>query len=340
MIMKMRFLSGLILLTASAFAQQLDPSLPLPPGLSRGQGPEGATRQRALRTIKAAKSPKLLYAEYYNIVPQVVDGLQAGQGVWTTELHVVNLDPGFSTTFELDFFNPDGSAASVGIVGTGGTVTQMSSVSGTLDPLQEVTYVTGGLPTTTQVGWAMLNQSVGGLFTTGYYVSVYETINLFNAAANYLASESGPSDFGIYNDTGNPGTSLAFDNTNSSFTTLAFVNPDAQIDAQIGTGYTAEVPLLYITFVNSAGAVIGSPVTYTVPTGTQTNVIMANTWPQTAGLAGTMYIIPYSTGCTSACPTLSDITVLALQSKSTQNGAGFSHTNAFVPLLTIGDYTN
>lgn len=331
--MKMRFLSGLILLTASAFAQQLAP------GLNRFQAKE-VTTQRAKRTIKAAKSPKLLYAEFYNIIPQVVDGLQAGQGVWTTELHIVNLDPNFSTTFELDFFNPEGASASVGIVGTGGTVTQMSSVSGTLDPLQEVTYVTGGLPTTTQVGWAMLNQSVGGLFTENYYVSVYETINLFNAAANYLASESGPSDFGIDNLPTSPGSSLPFDNTNSSFTTLAFVNPDAQIDAQIGTGYTAEVPTLQITFVNSAGSVIGSPVTYTVPTGTQTNVIIANTWPQTAGLAGMMFIVPYLTGCTTACPEFSDITVLALQSKSTQNGAGFSHTNAFVPILTIGDYTN
>ena len=340
--MKMRFLSGLILLTASAFAQQLTPFQPLPPGLGRGQGLEGMTKPRSLRTIKEAKTPKLLYSEYYNIAPQVVDGLQAGQGVWTTELHIINLDPGFAATFELDFFTPEGGAASVGIVGTGGTVTQVSSVSGSLAPLQEVTYVTGGLPTTTQVSWGMLNQSVGGLFTQGYYVSVYETINLFNAAANYLASESGPSDFGIYFDAGNPGTSLAFDNTNSGFTTLAFVNPDAQIDAQIGTGYTAEVPTLQITFLNSAGAVIGSPVSYTVPTGTQTNVIIANTWPQTAGLAGTMYILPYTgSGTTSASyPAYSDITILALQSKSTQNGSGFSHTNAFVPLLTIGDYTN
>jgi hypothetical protein len=334
-------LSGLILLSASAFAQQVNPSQPLPPGLGRGL--EGMTKPRALRTVKDAKTPKLLYAEYYNIVPQVVDGLQAGQGVWTTELHVVNLDPNYATTFELDFYNPEGAAASVGIVGTGGTVTQMSSISGSLEPLQEVTYVTGGLPTTTQVGWAMLNQSVGGLFTEGYYVSVYETINLFNAAANYLASESGPSDFGITFTSTSPGSSLAFDNTNSGFTTLAFVNPDAQIDAQIGTGYTAEVPVLYITFVNSAGAVIGTPVTYTVPTGTQTNVIVANTWPQTAGLAGTMYILPYipASGSTAASyPEYSDITILALQSKSTQNGSGFSHTNAFVPILTIGDYTN
>jgi hypothetical protein len=206
-----------------------------------------------------------------------------------------------------------------------------------LNPGQAVTYVTGGLPTTTQVFWGMLNYN-----STGEFVSLYEAINLFNSAANYLASEAGPSDFGIYNYSTSPGTYLPFNNANSEFTTLAFVNPDAQIDAQTGTSgvYTAEIPSLQITFIDSAGNVIGNPVIYTVPTGTQTNVIIANTWPQTAGLAGTMYIVPYSTGCTTACPEFSDITILALQSKSTQNGAGFSHTNAFVPLLTIGDYTN
>jgi hypothetical protein len=330
MIMKMRFLSGLILLSASAFAQQL------PPGLNRFQAFKGMTKQQA-REATGGKSPKLLYAENFFVAAQGVDGLQAGQGVWTTEFHIVNLDPVNATTFEVDFFTPSGTAASVGIIGTGGTVTSVSSVSGALSPGQEVTYVTGGLPATTQVFWGMLN------FTgTGEFVSLYEAINLFNAAANYLASESGPSDFGIYNESTSPGTYLPFDNTDTNFTTLAFVNPDAQIDAQTGTTgvYTAEVPTLQITFINSAGNVVGSAVTYTVPTGTQTNVIVANTWPQTAGIAGTMYIIPYLAGCTTACPTFSDITVLALQSKSSQNGAGFSHTNAFVPLLTIGNYVN
>jgi hypothetical protein len=335
--MKSRLLSVLTLLTASAFAQQPSPSQPLPPGLRRFQTYKGMTREQVLAANKeTTKNPKLLYAEYYFIAPQIVDGLQAGQGVWTTEFHIINLDPINSTTFELDFFNPSGTAASVGIVGTGGAVTSVSSVSGSLDPGQEVTYVTGGLPTTTQVYWGMLNYN-----STGQFVSLYESINLFNAASNYLASESGPSDFGIYNYSNDPGTYLPFDNTNSGFTTLAFVNPDAQIDAEVGTGYTAEVPSIQISFINSSGTVFDTE-TYTVPSGTQTNVIIANTWPKTAGIAGTMYILPYTpaSGATAASfPEFSDITILALQSKSTQNGSGFSHTNAFVPLLTIGCYT-
>ena len=66
--MKLRFLSGLILLTASAFPQQL------PPGLNRFQALKGMTKLQAREATKATKNPKLLYAEYYFIAPQVVRG--------------------------------------------------------------------------------------------------------------------------------------------------------------------------------------------------------------------------------------------------------------------------
>jgi hypothetical protein len=55
-----------------------------------------------------------------------------------------------------------------------------------------------------------------------------------------------------------------------------------------------------------------------------------------------MYIVPYTPaagGNAASFPTFSPITILALESESTQNAAGFSHTNAFVPLLAIGCYT-
>lgn len=322
--MKLRFLGGLILLTALGFAQQL------PPGLKRFQAHKGMTKQQVLEAA-ATKNPKLLYAEFYFVAPQVVDGLVPGQGIFTTEFHIVNLDPENATTFELDFYNQNGTAASVGIVGTGGTVTSMSTISGSLAAGQAVTYVTGGLPASTQTTWAMLNSS------SGYFVSLYETINLFNAAANYLSSMAGPSDFGIYNNAYDPGTYLPFDNTNGAETSAAFVNPDAQLPA----GAAALVPTLLIYFINSEGVIFDTE-TFTVPSGTQTAVIIPNQWPKTANLAGTMYIIPYmpASGSTAASyPEFSDITILAIQGKYIQNASGFSHTNAFVPLLTIGCYT-
>jgi len=171
--------------------------------------------------------------------------------------------------------------------------------------------------------------------TSGYFVSLYEAINLFNAAANYLSSMAGPSDFGIYNDPQNPGAYLPFDNTNGAETSAAFVNPDAQF------GGGAGVPTLLITFINSAGVVFDTE-TLTIPSGTQTAVIIPNQWPKTANIAGSMYIVPYTpaSGSTPASyPTFSDITILAIQGKYIQNAAGFSHSIAWVPML-IGCYVN
>jgi hypothetical protein len=335
--MKLRFLGGLILLTASAFPQQL------PPGLSRFQAFKGMTKQQAKEAVKANKSPKLFYAEYYFVAPQIVDGTQAGQGVWTTEFSLNNLDPASATTFELDFYNEDGTVATLGIVCpttatlngtacTAGAVVQESMITGPLAAGQSVTYVTGGLPASQQIAWGLLNFN-----TTGYFVSLYEGINLFNAAANYLSSEAGPSDFGIYNTPNSPGTYLPFDNTNSDYTAIGVVNPDAQLPA----GDASLVPTLQITFLNAAGVVFDTE-QFTLASGTHQQIVIANTWPLTAGIAGTMYIVPYTpaVGDTPASyPEFSDITILAIQGKYLQNGAGFSHSIELVPLLTVGCYT-
>src|ERR1700733_10234520 len=150
-VMKLRLLSGLILLTAAAFAQQA------PGGPNRFQAPKGTTKKQAMEAItESSKVPKLLGAENFFIVPQVADGLQAGQGVWTTLFHVINLDWDNNADFELDFYNQSGTAASSGILcpasgsinGSAcpaGAVTSMSSITGTLDKGQVLTYSTGGL---------------------------------------------------------------------------------------------------------------------------------------------------------------------------------------------------
>jgi hypothetical protein len=332
--MNLRLISGLILLTAPAIAQQT------PGGVNRSEAFKGMTKKQVMEaTADANKAPKLLGAEYFIIVPQVADGLQAGQGVWTTVFHVVNLDWENNADFELDFYNQSGTAASIGIVCpasgsingsacTAGAVTSMTSITGTLDKGQVLSYSTGGLPAVVQSYWATLNVNTSGAFT-----SVFETINLFNAAANYLASESGPSDYGVQNTANIPGLYLPFDNTNTNFTTAAFANPDFENSINVNS--------LEIYFVNSAGALFDTE-TYTVPPGTQTAIVIANQWPKTADIAGTMYIVPYTPaagGNAASFPTFSPITILALQSQSTQNGAGFSHTDAFVPLLAIGCYT-
>jgi len=258
---------ALILLAASAFAQQTAP------GASRFQAFKGMTKKQALdATAKLNKSPKLLYAENFIVCPEVADGLQAGQGVWTTGLHIINLDYSNSAPFELDFFNPDGSVATVGIVGQSSGVTLLS---GTLLPGQEITYETSGLPATFQNYWAMLNVN-----TSGAYTSLYEDINLFNAASNYLSSTSAPSDFGVNNNSSNPGVFFAFDNTNNQFTTAAFVNPDST------NYYNANT--LQIQFLDSAGALIDTEVV-TINPGEQTAIVIANTYPLTANIAGTMY---------------------------------------------------
>jgi hypothetical protein len=310
---------AMILLAAGAYAQ------PAPNGLNRFQAFKGMTKQQALdATAKVNKVPKLLYAENFFVCPQVADGLQAGQGVWTTGFHIINLDTANSAPYELDFFTPAGAAASVGIVGQASSV---SSLSGILLPKQEVTYVTTGLPATVEVYWAMLNTTASGA-----YVSLYEDINLFNAANNYLSSMASPSDFGVNNTSTNPGLFFAFDNTNEQYTTAAFANPDL-------TNYF-DANTLQIQFLDSTGTLFDTE-TYTIPPGTQTAIVIANQWPKTANISGTMYIVPYApaSGSTAASfPAFSPITILGLESKSTQNATGFSHTDATVPLLTIGDY--
>jgi hypothetical protein len=322
--MNLRFLTGLILLTVSAFAQQTPP----------------VTKKQLLdATVKANKVPKLLGAEYFYIVPQVADGTQAGQGVWTTEFHVIDLDPENGENFELDFYNQDGTAATVGIVCpasatisgvacAAGAVVQESMITGTLSPSQILTYVTGGLPAVQATYWAELNVNTSGPFT-----AVYETIDLFNAAANYLSSESGPTDYGVQNTVNVPGLDLPFDNTNGNAAAAAFVNPDFTNSYDVNN--------LEIYFIDSTGNLFDTE-SYTVAPGTQTAILIASQWPLTANIAGTMRIVPYTpaAGASPASfPTFSPITILAIQGKYTQNGAGFSHTLEFVPTMAIGCYT-
>lgn len=311
--MKLKLVSSFALLAVAAFGQ-------LNPGPNAPKQTTTVTKREALNALAAAgKSPKLLYAEDFFVVPQIADGTQAGQGVWTTAFHIINLDTANSWPYELDFYTPAGAAASVGIVGLG----SVTSVSGTLVPGQVVTYVTSGLPATVQTYWGVLN-----LNNSGPWVSVWETVNLANSAANYLSSMAGPSDFGVNYTSTNPGLFFPFDNTNNQFTTAAFANPD------FTNYYNANT--LQIQFLDSTGTLIDTE-NYTVNPGTQTAVVVSNTWPKTANIAGTMYIIPYDPSSGSN-PAFSPITILGLQAVYTQNGAGFSHTNSFVPLMTLGNY--
>src|SRR5580658_4638977 len=162
-LMNLRFMSGLILLAASAFAQQTAG------GVNRSEAFRGMTKKQVMEaSADANKVPKLLGAEFFYVVPQVADGLQAGQGVWTTIFHVINLDWNNNADFELDFYNQNGTAASIGIVCpasgsingsacTAGAVTSMTSITGTLNKGQVLSYSTGGLPAVVQSYWATLN---------------------------------------------------------------------------------------------------------------------------------------------------------------------------------------
>lgn len=332
--MKLRLLSGLILLTASAFPQQPRG------GLNRLEAFKGTPRQPAAdASASDVKVPKLLGAEFFFILPHVVDGLVPGQGVFTTEYHVINLDPNNPADFELDFFTQAGVAAEVGIACpatleisgvacTSGTVTSETKLTGVLDKGQIITYVTGGLPASAQVTWAEINVNTSGPFT-----AVYETINLANVAANYLSSTAVVSDYGVQNTTNVPGLYLPFDNTNSAETSAAFANPDFLNSYNVNN--------LEIYFINSSGTLFDTE-TFTLAPGTQNAIIIANQWPKTVNIAGTMYIVPYTpaAGDTPASfPTFSPITILAIQGKYLNNAMGFSHSNAIVPLMAIGCYT-
>jgi hypothetical protein len=316
--MKSRFLTGSILLTVSAFAQQA------PGSLNHFQAFQGMTKQQALNAVaKANKIPKLLYAENFFVVPEIVDGLQAGLGVWTTELHIVNLDPNNTGSFELDFFNQNGTAATVGIVGQGPS----TSILGTLNPGQIATYVTAGEPASVQVTWAQLNNS-----TTGAYVSVYETINLSDAAAHCLSSMSGPSDYGVNNYSTQPGVYLPFDNTNGALTAAAFANPDST------NTYNANT--LQIQFIDAKGQLFDTE-TLTIPPGNQVALMIASQWPKTANLAGTLYILPYTPAAGSTPPLYPDfspITLMAIQARYVPGSSCFSYADSMVPLMTVGSY--
>jgi len=254
----------MILLAVSAIAQQT-------PSRSGGfRAFHSMTKQQALDTVaQTTKVPKLEYAENFFVLPQVADGLQAGQGVWTTEFHIINLDPNNTAAFELDFYNQNGTPATFTIVGP---TFMGTSISGTLDPGEVASYVTAGLPATVQVGWAKLNPN-----TSGAYVSVYETINLYNSAANYLSSVAGPSDYGVNAYSNEPGVYMAFDNTLGASTTAAFANPD------IANTYNANT--IQIEFIDLKGEIFDTE-TLTVAPGTQTAVVIADQWPMTAKRGG------------------------------------------------------
>jgi hypothetical protein len=128
---------------------------------------------------------------------------------------------------------------------------------------------------------------------------------------------------------------MAFDNTLGASTTAAFANPD------IANTYNANT--IQIEFIDLKGEIFDTE-TLTVAPGTQTAVVIADQWPMTANAAGTIYILPYTpaTGTTPATaayyPAFSPITILAIQGRYSQNSSGFSHSIAYVPLLTLGNY--
>jgi hypothetical protein len=267
---------------------------------------------------RVVRSPQIRNAQNFAVLPQVVDGLESGVTIWSTQIVLVNLNPNSGEPYTVNFYDESGNPAKVNIIdqASGGVTT----ISGSLNPGQTIRYTTAGLATTPiQTTWASVYNS-----GTGGQISAYEAIRDTVPSKNYFAETQVSCDFGIDNTATNPGGFMPFDNTattiagvpTQTYTSIAMVNPDLANTAGWATS-------LLVQIYNQNGTLIGTH-TITLTSGQHTAFNANSEWPETAGIQGTLYFLP-STG------TFSAITMFGLRA---YNSSTYK-TNATINLLQV-----
>ena len=238
------------------------------------------------RTVRTANSPAILGAEFFSILPHVIDGVGGGSG-WTTQVVIANTGTDVEN-WEVDFFSDSNQPMKFAFANLGLT----SYLAGTLNPGQTVSYTTSGKTAGASGalvdGWGSLNSN------SGSSISVYQVLVdslpqfLFSSASSTLST------FGLGGSSPQPGAVIPFDNTNGYIDGLAFTNPDST--NQYSTGDTINV-VVYNTNYNQIGSH-----QVTVAAGQKQLIVMPSTWTETANQKGSLVITPQGTDFSPITP--------------------------------------
>jgi hypothetical protein len=105
---------------------------------------------RKSRVLTEASEPRVIVFKGDTVISQFVDG-----GSWLTSITVTNLET-HSTSFEVLFFQNDGTDFNVPIIGLSGF---QRAVTVTLAPMGTITFYTSGTNPLLTAGWALLSQT-------------------------------------------------------------------------------------------------------------------------------------------------------------------------------------
>jgi hypothetical protein len=137
--------------TSLAFAQSITGLPPTEPESIQNQidlsGRHAAYRAQS---SKSAMTPHVVVFTGDTVISQFVDG-----GSWLTSITVTNLET-HSTSFDVLFFQDDGTDFNVPIVGLTGL---SRAVTVTLAPMGTLTFSTAGISPGLTTGWALLSQT-------------------------------------------------------------------------------------------------------------------------------------------------------------------------------------
>jgi hypothetical protein len=246
-IMKLANIQLALLLAASLSMAQT--TTPMRGSFSGDRLNEQFLRQRSNTTDKSSQKQVVVFSGD-RVIPQFVDG-----GSWKTSMFFVNLE-NHSVSFQVLFFNDDGSDMSVPILGQG----LVRGLTITLEAAGSIEFESGGgAPNLTQ-GWALLSQStndsVGGMAI--FRQSVFgrpdqeAVVPIVSQYDNHFV--------------------LLFDNT--SFTTaIALANP------------TTNAVVIPVNIRNQAGQIIDQR-TVRLGSYSHTAFTLPDTWPSTSGRRG------------------------------------------------------
>ena len=236
------------------------------------------------RAVKSSNSPAILSAELFEILPHMIDGNGGGSG-WTTEVVIVNTGTDVEN-WELDFYSDSNQAMAFDWVGYG----MQSYLAGTLNPGQTAMFTTTGQTNGGALvdGWGAINPNSG--ISIGAYQVLTDSLPQFL----FASSSSTLTSYGIGNTTNQPGSVIAFDNTNGYVDGLAFTNPDSS--DQYPNGDTVDV-VVYDSQYHTLGTH-----QVTVAPGNKQLLVLPTAWPETANQSGSLYITADNTDFSPISP--------------------------------------
>jgi hypothetical protein len=242
-------------LSALSFGQEITPLI----------GTDGSTLNQQFLTTRewpATKSPVKDVAVLPGdvVISQFVDG-----GSWQTAITVVNLE-NHSTTFDVLFFNDNGTDLYVPVAGVGAS----RGVHITLGIAGSMTFQTTGTNATLATGWALLSK------TTNDSIGIMAIFRQNVPGQSQEAVVPAVNQFETH-------FVLPFDNTGPYITGIALANPTLN-----NVAVTANIR-------NEQGFIIDSLHSSLGPY-THTSFAMPSTWPSSAGIRGAVEFMTSGVG--------------------------------------------